>query len=298
MRLVTFVQDGRERLGGLIDDQVIDLAAAHQAYIGGYHLPSAMRAFLEAGPDAWAEAERTLTAVDLSPFARPLSGVRLLAPIPDPSKVVAIGQNYLDHVREQNAPVPDRPIIFTKFPTAIIGPNDEIRWDPALTGKVDWEVELAVIIGRRARRVPAERAYEYVFGYTIANDVSARDLQFSDGQWVRSKSLDTFCPLGPWIVTRDEILDPHALAIRCRVNGELMQSSCTDQMIFRIPYLIEFISRAFTLLPGDIILTGTPPGVGHFRKPPRYLRNGDVVTVEIEGIGVMSNPCRTEEESQ
>lgn len=294
MRLVTFVQDGRERLGGVVGDQVIDLAAAHEARVGGYRLPTEMRAFLEAGPDAWAEAERTLAAPELSPFAQPLSGVRLLAPIPNPSKIVAIGQNYLDHVREQNAPVPDRPIIFTKFPTSIIGPEDEIRWDPALTEKVDWEVELAVVIGRRARRVPAEQAYEHIFGYTIANDVSARDLQFGDGQWVRSKSLDTFCPLGPWIVTRDEIPDPHRLAIRCRVSGELVQSSCTDQMIFRIPYLVEFISRAFTLLPGDVILTGTPPGVGHFRKPPRYLRHGDVVTVEIEGIGAMSNPCRTE----
>jgi len=278
----------------MLGDQVIDLAAAHDARVGGYHIPTDMRTFLEAGPDAWAEAERTLAAPDLRPFARPLAGVRLAAPVPDPSKVVAIGQNYLDHVREQNAPIPDRPIIFTKFPTAIIGPGDEICWDPALTDKVDWEVELAVVIGRRARRVPAEQAYDYVFGYTIGNDVSARDIQMGDGQWVRGKSLDTFCPLGPWLVTRDEIPDPHDLPIRCRVNGEIVQDSRTDQLIFRIPYLIESISRAFTLLPGDIILTGTPPGVGHFSKPPRYLRNGDVVTVEIEGIGVMSNPCRTE----
>ncbi len=294
MRLATFIQDGQWRLGGILGDQIIDLAAAHDARLGGYHIPTDMRSLLEAGPDAWEEVARTLALSDLDTFARPLAGVKLAAPIPNPSKVVAVGQNYLDHVREQGAEPPDHPIIFAKFPTAVIGPNDEIRWDPALTDKVDWEVELAVVIGREARRVPADRAYEYIFGYTVANDVSARDLQFTDGQWVRAKSLDTFCPLGPWIVTKDEIPDPHGLPIRCRVNDEIVQDSSTDQLIFRVPYLIEFLSHAFTLLPGDVILTGTPPGVGHFRKPPRYLRDGDTVTVEIEGIGALSNPCRTE----
>lgn len=285
MRLLTFLDEGQPRVGALRGEHVVDLTAA--AAIGD------MESLIAAGTDAWTRLARDLAARNWSAFARPLADLKLGPPV-RPSKIVAIGQNYFDHVREQNAAMPERPIIFAKFPTAVIGPGDEIRWDPSLSDKIDWEAELAVVIGRTARRVAARDAYDYVFGYTVANDVTARDLQKGDGQWVRGKSLDTFCPLGPWIVTRDEAPEPHGLPIRTRVNGRVMQDSRTDQLIFRIPELIEFITRAFTLLPGDIILTGTPPGVGHFRKPPRYLRNGDVVTVEIEGIGVMSNPCRTE----
>jgi 2-keto-4-pentenoate hydratase/2-oxohepta-3-ene-1,7-dioic acid hydratase in catechol pathway len=176
----------------------------------------------------------------------------------------------------------------------VIGPGEAIRWSPALTERVDWEAELAVVIGAPARRVPAARASEVIFGYTAANDVSARDLQFGDGQWVRGKSLDTFGPLGPWIVTRDEIADAQALTVSCTVNGERMQHANTAQMIFGIAALIEFITHSFTLLPGDIILTGTPSGVGDARKPPRFLHDGDVVTVELEGIGALTNPCREE----
>jgi len=288
MRLLAFIQDGQRRLGALVGDQVVDLAAA-----GMIAPATTMRELIEAGPEAWARLADDLTSTDSASFSHPLAGLKLVAPLA-PSKVIAIGQNYFDHVHEQGAQLPDRPIVFAKFPTSVIGPGDEIRWDPALTDQVDWEAELAVVIGRTARRVPAGRAYEYVFGYTVANDVSARNLQFGDGQWVRGKSLDTFCPLGPWIVTRDEIPEPHGLPIRCRVNGELVQDSRTDQLIFRVPDLIEFLSRAFTLLPGDVILTGTPPGVGHFRHPPRYLHAGDVVTVEVEGIGALSNRCRTD----
>jgi 5-carboxymethyl-2-hydroxymuconate isomerase len=287
MRLLTFVDQGARRLGALVGEQVVDLTAA------GLTTAADMRALLDAGPEAWAQLAGDLAARDWAPFARPLAGLKLDAPV-RPSKVVAIGQNYFDHVAEQNAPMPERPIIFTKFTTTIIGAGDEIRWEPALSEQIDWEAELAVVIGRPARRVKAADAYDYVFGYTVANDVTARDLQKGDGQWVRGKSLDTFCPLGPWIVSRDEIQEPHGLPIRTRVNGETVQNSRTDQLIFRIPTLIEFISRAFTLLPGDIILTGTPPGVGAYRKPPRFLKDGDVVTVEVEGIGALTNSCRTE----
>jgi 2-keto-4-pentenoate hydratase/2-oxohepta-3-ene-1,7-dioic acid hydratase in catechol pathway len=286
MRLLTFEDRGVRRLGALVGEQVVDLAAA------GAVTAADMRGLLEAGPAAWAELAGDLASRDCAPFARPLAGLKLDAPV-RPSKIVAIGQNYFDHVREQNAALPERPIIFAKFPTTIIGAGDEIRWEPALSEQIDWEAELAVVIGRPARRVRAEDAYEYVFGYTVANDVTARDLQRGDGQWVRGKSLDTFCPLGPWIVSRDELPEPHGLPIRTRVNGETVQDSRTDQLIFRIPTLIEFISRAFTLLPGDIILTGTPPGVGAYRKPPRFLKDGDVVTVEVAGIGALTNPCRT-----
>jgi len=285
MRLLTFLHEGQTRVGALHGEQVIDLTAAAAI--------SDMASLIAAGPDAWTRLARDLAARDRSAYARPLAGLKLGPPV-RPSKIVAIGQNYFDHVREQNAALPERPIIFAKFPTAVIGPGDEIRWDPGLSDQIDWEAELAVVIGRPARRVAARDAYDYVFGYTVANDVTARDLQKGDGQWVRGKSLDTFCPLGPWIVTRDEVPEPHGLPIRTRVNGRVMQDSRTDQLIFRIPELIEFITRAFTLLPGDIILTGTPPGVGAFRKPPVFLRDGDVVTVEVEGIGALTNPCRVE----
>lgn len=293
MRLLTFEDQGARRLGAVMGQQVVDLAAARAAWRPGAAGWADMRALLEAGPTAWAELAADLATHDWTPFGRPLAGLKLDAPV-RPSKIVAIGQNYFDHVHEQNATLPERPIIFAKFPTTIIGPGDEIRWEPALSEQIDWEAELAVVIGRPARRVKAEAAYDYVFGYTVANDVTARDLQKGDGQWVRGKSLDTFCPLGPWIVSRDEVPEPHGLPIRTRVNGETVQNSKTDQLIFRIPTLIEFITRAFTLLPGDIILTGTPPGVGAYRKPPRFLKDGDVVTVEVEGIGALTNRCRAE----
>jgi 5-carboxymethyl-2-hydroxymuconate isomerase len=223
-----------------------------------------------------------------------LDQVRLLAPVERPAKVVAIGLNYWDHCRETNTPPPSRPIVFTKFSTAIIGPGTPITWSGALTREVDYEAELAVVIGKTARRVPEDRALDYVFGYTAANDVSARDLQFSDGQWVRAKSLDTFCPLGPVLVTADEIGDPQALAIRCELNGQRVQDSSTHEMIFGVAALISFCSHAFTLEPGDVILTGTPHGTGAFRDPKLFMQHGDTVVVEIAGIGRLQNPCVVE----
>jgi len=293
MRLLTFIRDGESRAGALVDDEVVDLAAAQKAHTGARPTLTSVRQIIEAGPDAWARLQADLQFGNLSAFAWPLRELRLAPPVM-PSKIIAIGQNYADHVKEQGGKLPERPIVFAKFPTTLIGPGDEIRWEQALSDKIDWEAELAVVIGRTARRVAAANAYEHVFGYTLANDVTARDIQRDDGQWVRGKSLDTFCPMGPWIVTRDEIPEPHGLRIRCRVNDETVQDSHTDQLIFDIPTLIEFLSRSFTLLPGDVILTGTPPGVGHFRNPPRYLQNGDVVEVQIEKLGVLRNPCRTE----
>ncbi|HET6550324.1 MAG TPA: fumarylacetoacetate hydrolase family protein [Solirubrobacter sp.] len=204
-----------------------------------------------------------------------------------PGKIVAIGLNYMDHVRESKAEAPKRPLIFAKFPTAVIGPEEPIRIPRALTERVDWEVELAAVIGREARNVAQDDALSYVRGYTVGNDVSARDLQFADGQWVRGKSLDTFCPLGPEVVELD---DPQALALQTRVNGEVMQDSNTSEMIFGVAELISFCSHAFTLEPGDVILTGTPWGCGEFMEPKRSLHDGDVVECEIEGLGVLRNP--------
>jgi 5-carboxymethyl-2-hydroxymuconate isomerase len=204
-----------------------------------------------------------------------------------PGKIVAIGLNYMDHVRESKMEVPKRPLIFAKFPTAVINHEEQIRIPAKLTERVDWEVELAVVIGREARDVSAEEALRYVRGYTIGNDVSARDLQFADQQWVRGKSLDTFCPLGPEIV---ELSEPQNLKLQTRVNGEVMQDSNTSEMIFGVAELISFCSRSFTLEAGDVILTGTPWGCGEFMEPKRSLKDGDVVECEIEGIGVLRNP--------
>ncbi|MBI1878925.1 MAG: fumarylacetoacetate hydrolase family protein [Chloroflexi bacterium] len=287
MKLVSFTLGQGMRLGLVRGERVVDLTSASEG-----RLPTDMLTFLQRGEAALALARQLehSAAADLA-----LAEVKLLAPIANPSKVVAIGLNYMDHCREQNVEPPKTPIIFTKFPSSIIGPGDAIRWDPALTSQVDYEAELAVVIGRTARNVAEAEALDYVAGYTICHDVSARDLQFGDGQWVRGKSLDTFCPLGPFLATRDEISDPHNLAIRCTVNQTVLQNSNTVEMIFKIPHLIAFASRAFSLLPGDIIATGTPHGVGVFRSPKIFLKHGDVVTIEIEGLGQLTNPCVEEQ---
>ena len=286
MRLVTFYADGQPRLGAVQGDSIVDLAAADAS------LPSDMLAFLRGGPRLLARAQQ---AVERSGGGRhPLAATRLGAPIPRPPKVVAIGLNYSDHAAESGAALPKRPVVFAKFPTSVIGPGDPIQWSPHVTEEVDYEAELAVVIGHTARRVSVEDAMRYVVGYTCANDVSARDVQSgarSDAsQWVRGKSLDTFCPLGSSLVTADEVPQPGALRIRCEVNGRVLQDSTTANLIFDIPTLVSFLSHSFTLEPGDVILTGTPPGVGFARKPPVFLQPGDTVAVEIEGLGRLENP--------
>ncbi len=221
--------------------------------------------------------------------AASLDGARLTVPLA-PGKIVAIGLNYLDHIREAGMATPERPLVFTKFTTSLIADGETIVIDRALTERVDWEVELAVVVGRTLRNVAATDALDHIFGYTVANDVSARDVQFGDGQWVRGKSLDTFCPLGPLLVTADELPDPQALALRTRVNGETVQDSTTGEMLFGVAELLSFCSRSFTLEPGDVVLTGTPWGCGEFMDPVRSLQDGDVVEVEIDGIGTLRNP--------
>ncbi len=211
------------------------------------------------------------------------------APVPRPGKLICIGLNYRDHAAESNLPIPERPVVFSKFSTAVIAPGEPVVL-PATSQKVDYEAELAVVIGRRAKSVGASRAYDYVLGYTAFNDVSARDFQFADGQWQRGKSCDTFAPMGQTIVTTDVITDPHKLSIKLILNGKTMQDSNTDQLIFGVPELIEFLSQTITLEPGDVIATGTPPGVGFARKPPVFLQAGDEMVVDIEGIGNLGNP--------
>jgi 2-keto-4-pentenoate hydratase/2-oxohepta-3-ene-1,7-dioic acid hydratase in catechol pathway len=215
---------------------------------------------------------------------------KLACPIVRPSKILAIGLNYLDHIRETGADKPERPIVFAKYPSALTGPHDPIVVDAALTEQADYEVELAVVIGRRTRRVSREEALDAVFGYCVANDVSARDWQRKDSQFSRSKSFDTFCPAGPWITTADRVPDPQALGIRSDVNGERRQDSSTKEMIFPVAELVEFLARGMTLEPGDVILTGTPHGVGFAMDPPVYLKPGDVVGCEIDGLGRIENP--------
>jgi len=291
VKLITFTTGTERRLGAVRGDQVIDLAAASKG-----KLPLSMVAFLEQGEPAMALARELLAS---TPAARgtetvPLHDVTLLAPVLKPSKVIAIGLNYMDHCRESGTEPPSTPVIFTKFSTAIIGPGATIRWDPALTSKVDYEAELAVVFGKTTRRVSEDEALDYVAGYTNANDVSARELQRGDGQWVRAKSLDTFCPLGPSLVTADEIPDPQVLDIRSVLNGQVMQESNTKEMIFSVSYLIAFASRAFTLLPGDVLITGTPHGVGAGRNPPVFLKDGDTISIEVEGLGRLTNRCEEE----
>jgi len=220
--------------------------------------------------------------------------VRELLPPIEPPNIFAIGRNYRAHAAETGSHLPDKPLIFQKATTSLIGPGQTIRLPRSAPDEVDFEAELAIVIGRRARRVSEATALDHVLGYTCANDVSARDCQRNDKQWARAKGFDTFCPLGPWLVTADE-LNPGACAIRSRLNGRVMQEANTSAMVFSCRALVSYLSQQFTLLPGTVILTGTPEGVGMARQPPVFLRAGDRIEVEIEGLGVLSNPVGREE---
>jgi 5-carboxymethyl-2-hydroxymuconate isomerase len=247
-------------------------------------------ALIAAGPEQWSAAAQAAEAALGSEAARPLADTKLAAPLTAPSKIIAIGLNYMDHIRETGLKEPQRPLVFAKFLNSLAGPEDEIWWPEGLTEKIDWEVELTAIVGHRLRDVAVEDALDGLFGYTVGNDVSARDLQFSDEQWVRGKSLDSFCPLGPSVVTADEFGDPQSKDLFLRVNGAAKQTSNTKEMIFGTAEIVSFLSHNFTLEPGDVILTGTPWGCGAFADPPEFLTAGDVVEAEVEGIGVLRNP--------
>ena len=284
-------EPGRDARLGIVEGDVIVPSASL-----GKGVPGTMAELLADWPSGLATLQAALRAAD-QPQTIDLASVELLAPVPRPGKIVAAGVNYTSHGAEQSKTPLDHPVLFAKLPTSVVGPGAEVRWSPALTAAVDFEAELAVVIGQTCRRVGIAEALQYVAGYTCLNDVSARDLQYSDKQFVRGKSLDTFCPMGPWLVTADEIPDPQALRIRCLVNGEVMQDASTAEMVFSVAELISFCSQAFTLEPSDVIATGTPAGVGWFREPKRMLRDGDEVTVEIERIGRLVNRCREETET-
>lgn len=283
MKLLTYRYEGVERVGALRGDEVIDLSP----------VAASMLELIEGGPELLAEARKVVEAAAGGPA---LAAVELRAPIPRPRKnIICLGMNYAAHaiesLRAKGLPekLPQHPVFFSKMPTAVNHPNAPVPLMADVSSQRDWEVELAVIIGRRGRDIPASEAYNYVFGYTILNDVSARDLQSRHHQFFYSKSLDGSAPMGPWIVTADEIPDPHALGIRLRLNGELVQNSVTRDMIFDIPTCIATFSRGVTLEPGDIIATGTPAGVGMGMTPQRWLQAGDVMEAEIDGIGVLRN---------
>jgi 2-keto-4-pentenoate hydratase/2-oxohepta-3-ene-1,7-dioic acid hydratase in catechol pathway len=326
MKLVTY-QSGRQLRVGVVEGQnvvdvrvAVDLATKKRgprALYSESKFKSAARTLVEAGAapremlgvltrgEEWLKALGTVTkglareltgkqaarnsaARTMKGLIAPLDSVHLRAPIPRPGKITCVGLNYADHAREQGEEPPPAPIFFLKSCNTIIGPGDKIVLPPNST-QVDYEAEFAVVLGKRGSRIPEDKAYDYVAGYMILHDVSARDLQFSDKQWFRGKSCDTFAPTGPWIVTKDEVPDPHNLRISLTLNGETMQDSNTSNLIFKVPFLVSYLSQSITWEPGDLISTGTPPGVGVFRKPQVFLKPGDTVSVIVEKLGTLTN---------
>jgi 2-keto-4-pentenoate hydratase/2-oxohepta-3-ene-1,7-dioic acid hydratase in catechol pathway len=297
VKLAQIATGERVSVGLLINDRVVTLSALAEANDNRFIPPwltenTKVLDIIKHGDQAIADIkhliESSASVVPDSQFGVPIESVSFLPPV-YPSKIVAIGRNYIDHAIEGGAEPPAAPLIFNKLPNSLSSHNAPIVLHKIST-QVDYEAELAVVIGQRAIRVSEREALDNVFGYTPINDVSARDLQFGDGQWVRGKSLDTFAPLGPFITTRDEIPNVQDLKIEGRLNGQVMQSSNTAKMIFGVAYLVSYISQAITLEPGDVIATGTPDGVGIFRKPPVLLKAGDVYEVEIERLVTLRNP--------
>ncbi|WHY11852.1 fumarylacetoacetate hydrolase family protein [Peribacillus frigoritolerans] len=283
MKIATFSVQTEQHIGLVKDDQIISLTA-----LGPEEFPACMKKFIERGSELRSRAEQLIEQRVNDDAIFKLSEVNILPPIAKPDKIICVGLNYFDHCKETGMEPPESPVIFSKYANAIAGHNDAIEI-PINSTEVDFEAELAFVIGREAKRVSEEEADDYVFGYTIMNDISARDLQFQDGQWSRGKTADTFAPFGPVIVTKDEVGDPHNLAISLELNGEIMQDSNTSNLIFTVPKIISFLSQSMTLMPGDLIATGTPPGVGMGRNPKIWLKNGDRMNVSIEKIGTLSN---------
>jgi 2-keto-4-pentenoate hydratase/2-oxohepta-3-ene-1,7-dioic acid hydratase in catechol pathway len=281
MRWVTVATAEGPRACGVVNGQYVDVNAADR------EMPSRVRDLLELGPEwqrrAWDSLPKGVVRHDPA-------NATVLAPVPDARKIVCIGLNYRDHAAESGVPVPTEPILFSKYPTTLIGHGASIVL-PSVSQEVDFEAELVVVIGRKGRHIPRQRALEYVGGYAVGHDVSARDWQLNKPgkQWMAGKTFDTFAPVGPELVTPDEVPDPHDLGIRLRLNGQTMQDSSTSQLVFGVDELIAYLSQVFTLEPGDLIFTGTPPGVGMARKPPVWLKPGDTVEVEIDRLGTLKN---------
>lgn len=297
MKLITFSEEEKIQLGVLQDQVTINLNTLSDLVAekngDDLRLPNNMLGLISLGKHGIDQIESLLSWLEENDSYKNVvqidnSLIKILAPISNPGKVVCVGNNYMDHCIEQNVEPPKQPMIFSKWASCIIGPNDTVIL-PEDSEQVDYEAELAVIIGKEGKDISEDQALDYIYGYTVMNDVSARDVQFKDVQWVRGKSYDTFAPLGPTIVTADEIKDPHNLDIKLTVNGETLQDSNTRHLIHKIPYIISYLSRGFTFKPGDVIATGTPHGVGVFRNPPIFLKRGDVCIIEIQNVGVLEN---------
>jgi 2-keto-4-pentenoate hydratase/2-oxohepta-3-ene-1,7-dioic acid hydratase in catechol pathway len=286
VRLISYLDDGVEALGVVGADGL-----ARRAESMDPDLPATMDDLLRG---SHAALDRLRAAAGRSAgTGRPWQELDLLAPLPRPRNIICVGRNYREHADEEGVEAPERPELFLKHTASVVGHGQSITWDPALTSQVDYEAELAVVIGAPARHISVDAALRYVIGYTCLNDVSARDLQFGDAQWARGKSLESFCPIGPWLVTYDEVADPQRLTVRCLVDGEVRQEASTAAMYYSVAEVVAYCSQAFTLLPGDVVATGTPGGVGIFRDPPALLADGQQVVVEIDGIGRLENRCLT-----
>lgn len=316
MRLVTYQHKGQARTGTLLGESVVDLNRAYRAalrHLGNANelavadarLPVDMVSLLHGGEASLSAAGRALafvqerlatgdTTLEAEGILYATGLVTLLSPVQRPSKVICLGLNYRDHAAESGMAIPEYPVLFHKVAGSLIGHGQSVVI-PRISNKIDYEAELAVIIGKKGKYITEKDALTYVAGYAPANDVSARDLQFRTSQWTSGKMLDTFGPLGPALITRDEVPDPHALRIKTIVNGEVLQDSNTSEMIFHVPFIVHYISQLVTLEPGDVIMTGTPPGVGQSRSPQVFLKAGDSVTVEIEHLGELTNPVVVEE---
>jgi len=318
MKLLTYTVGGVSRIGALSGECIVDLNYAYAEYLkwakgekavkklADEDLPPSMILFLDKGDRALTAAKQALdyvkrleregktAALKKTKIICDIASVHIEAPIPRPRKnIFCLGLNYAKHAAEGGQPVPADPVFFTKPPTVVIGPYDDIIY-PRVTQKLDYEVEFAFIMGKKGKYIPKEKALDHVAGYAVFNDVSARDLQFKHLQWFKGKGLDTFGPMGPYLVMKEDVPDPHNLWIRCKVNGEVRQDSNTNDLIFKIPQIVEVLSSGMTLEPGDVIATGTPSGVGQGFKPPRLLNAGDVVESEIELLGSMRNVVRAE----
>lgn len=309
MRLVTFRNSrGESRLGASVDGTIVDLNTACRAALekrgdsrpeetARALLPPDMIAFLDGGERALAAAREALNFVNAMQsgaaaehgISSPAGSLQLCAPVPRPRKLILVGLNYRDHAEEAKMKIPEVPTFFSKYPNCVIAPGDAIRI-PRVSSMIDYEGEYAFVIGKGGKDIPRDKALDYVAGYTILNDVSCRDYQLKTGQWMIGKTFDTFAPMGPCLVLKDEIPDPHNLELSTFLNGERMQHSNTGHLIFNTHHLISFLSEVFTLEPGDVVSTGTPSGVGFARKPPVYMKAGDVVRVEIGGLGALENP--------
>lgn len=308
MRLVTFLRLGEPRLGAVVGEQIIDLNAGYQYLQERAGIPRAREraaavlppdiiGFLTNGSESLAAARAVveqISKLESNVFAGKgiiygAKGVTLKAPVPRPPKLILVGLNYRDHAEEAKMKIPEEPTLFSKYPSVVIGPGEAIRM-PKVSTQIDFEGEFAFVIGKGGKDIPRERALDHVAGYTIVHDVSCRDYQMRTGQWMVGKTFDTFAPMGPHLVLKDEISDPHMLDLTTRVNGVVMQHSNTKHLIFNTFDLIAYMSQVFTLEPGDVISTGTPAGVGFARKPPVFLKPGDVVRIEISGLGALENP--------